>query len=146
MNQIMRLMEIPIVLDLQKKARSSLKQKSPRLFANCSVYFYGKFTTPTKEELQSIISTGQGTVLTDLPKPAKNTADMLSNSTNNLVIMDPTTTSIDDAKEIYFKTTKAPVEFSWVLDSISNYQLVDMDKYKMTTHEAPFETQNSLAY
>jgi hypothetical protein len=86
-------------------------------------------------------------VLKQAPRPLQTTQEILSKEDNCFIICDPLL-AVDKAKEIYFKTGRHPIEFNWLLDSVSCYQLLVKDKYKLALlPDHPFfETQNSLAY
>jgi hypothetical protein len=75
-----------------------------KLFQGCKFYFHGQFTNPSKEELSSLLTVGQAKILSTMPKPAKNIAEVLKERT--FVIVDPNTLQPEDIKEIYFKTAR----------------------------------------
>jgi len=126
-----------------RKGRLTLESKSQRLFYGSSFYFYGEFRTPSKEELISLVETGHGSILKQPPLPSSTVKDF---QTILHVICDPNLSS-ELATEIHLKTGRAAIDFNWILDCVSFYDILDVKQYKLEPAlENILETQNSMGY
>ena len=96
---------------------------------------------PSKDELIHLVQIGGGSSIQKV-NPLNTTKDEFT-----FVIVDNKSTTLEEARDLYFSTGRPPLDISWLLDSISYYSLVDTAKYKVAVvADVVFETQNSLAY
>ena len=89
--------------------------------------------------------TGNADVVKHLPDPPKNMSE-IAKFEKTFVIVDAKNLTQEESRVVYLKTGRWLVDFSWLLDSVSHYQILDVDKYKVEVVDSVFETQNSLAF
>ena len=133
------------------KTRMKLKTASiqRRLFYKKKFYFYGDFKAPTKDELEQLIKVGHGKVMQELPKKPQS-VKQLSKMESEYLICDPTFRNLDFG-EIYKQTGRDPINFQFILDCISKYEILDKKPYYLELSGNFLETpslctQNSLDY
>ena len=96
-------------------------------------------------DLSSLVKTGHGTVLATPPELATTTEELLGLD-RTFVIVDGKSISQEDANELYYKTGRHPIDYLWLLDSVSHFTLCNIEDYRVAVIETVFETQNSLAF
>lgn len=119
------------------------------LFEGYTFSFYGSFTSSLSlSNLQQIVTTGHATVLPDLPQFPSHTDQFIQKSNKIIVICDPENTTADVSSEIQAKCSFLPVGFAWILDCISAYEVLSVDKYRVLPNKPStfLETQQSLEF
>ncbi|ORX91892.1 hypothetical protein K493DRAFT_409078 [Basidiobolus meristosporus CBS 931.73] len=102
-----------------RRARQSIKKQEPRLFQGQQYFLAGEFKQPARDDLIMLLNAGGATVLDRWP-PA--------NNQQVRVICDNKTSM--RTKNKYREQYSCEVVFAnWVLDSISNYKLIDTLAY-----------------
>jgi len=118
------------------------------LFENLNFFFaYPKNTVlPSKKELEKLVLIAGGVLLEKAPKPPSSIQETMKSSTH--IIVDKTTCTHEQIKLLFLTTGRYPINYLWILDSISNFKVLDFELYQLNyedTH-ATFETQQSLAF
>eukprot|EP01091_Cochliopodium_minus_P010193 TRINITY_DN2656_c0_g1_i1.p1 TRINITY_DN2656_c0_g1~~TRINITY_DN2656_c0_g1_i1.p1 ORF type:complete len:1030 (+),score=414.49 TRINITY_DN2656_c0_g1_i1:260-3091(+) len=128
------------------KIRSANIQR--RLFQGKKFYFYGEFKAPSKDELELLIQVGHGKVLEDIPKKPQS-IKQLSKLDDDYLICDPSFNE-KSFSELYKQTGRDPINFQFILDCISKYEILDKKPYYLdlsSNLDAPtLATQHSLDY
>jgi len=132
-----------------QRARLSLAGGGQRLFKGYKFYLWGKFESPSKEEVSAIVFTGYGQVLPSLPLAPRSTTAMLSTEALHSVILGHPTYSHDDnaTRDVFFRTGRQPVSIYWLLDSLTHYSMLPLENYYLLQEDQsdyPLYTQNSL--
>jgi hypothetical protein len=90
---------------------------------------------------------GGGNILEKSPKPPNSLKETINSLTH--VIVNSKGCSKDHIKLLFVSTGRLPIDYLWILDSISNFKILDIDRYQLI-HEDPIhgslETQQSLAF
>eukprot|EP01117_Protostelium_nocturnum_P014420 TRINITY_DN5484_c0_g1_i1.p1 TRINITY_DN5484_c0_g1~~TRINITY_DN5484_c0_g1_i1.p1 ORF type:complete len:1040 (-),score=406.78 TRINITY_DN5484_c0_g1_i1:62-3181(-) len=132
-----------------KSRKAHEEQGNPKLFDGYSIHCYGEFGGPSSEEIEGLARLGGALSLHLLPKPPKNTSEMDKDKT--IVLCDPSSIANDEIEKIYFGSGRYAVHYSWLLDSISKYQIQVVERYQLkplgsSEEGEEFETQHSLAF
>jgi hypothetical protein len=131
-----------------KVSRELERKKRINLFENLNFFFaYPKNTIlPSKEELEKLILIAGGVLLEKAPKPPNSLQETMKSSTH--VIVDKTTCTQEQTKLLFLTTGRLPINYLWILDSISNFKVLDFELYQLNYEDihATFETQQSEAF
>ncbi len=136
-------------LGAPKKARLALRKSgSTRLFAGLRFCFGGEFALPSRADLEGIARTGGAEILSSLPTPTTNMQEYLAEVQHTYVICDREITDEAGAGEMHMVCGLVPISYHWLLDSVSNYSLLQVDSYRILPRERGrgFETQQSLEF
>jgi hypothetical protein len=122
---------------LGRNARASNKEG---IFSHLFIFLYGKFKSPnpSKPELHNLAEWGGATMLKKMPSakelitngttPRKKNATPTKSMENTVIIVenDITAQILQDVKKASGLT---PIKFTWLLDSVSRYKLLDRTIY-----------------
>ncbi|CAM6095452.1 unnamed protein product [Calypogeia fissa] len=111
-----------------QRSRARAAARGPKLLEGLSFYFFGEFTSVSKEDLQSLIVAGRGVVLHRKPV----SLEMSSNSSRGHTIVlyngdnDLTNTAAtvaEEAKSLAVNVGASAVPHNWLLDSVAACEL-----------------------
>ena len=91
----------------------------PGLFAGLKFYLYGDFDRPGRNELESLIDTGQGFLAKDVNKLPKGT----------IILCDPSVTGVFEKDAGVLAKFRPIISIVWLMDCISCYALLDQHPY-----------------
>jgi len=106
-----------------EKGRLRIENNIEGIFVGLNLYIYGNFSSPSKEDLQSLVEIGGAVILTKPPIP---TMDNL----NTFILCDPEI-SEKESKLIFKSHGLIPISYQWILDSISKYELINVSDYEI---------------
>jgi len=90
-----------------------------------------------------LINLGGGQILSDLPAKIRNTQEWLSYA--EVILCDPSKSTIDDARKVCLMTMRYLLPIQWLMDCISSYEMIDpRDSYIIPEKEPQLQTQNSI--
>jgi len=132
-----------------QKARLSLASGGQRLLKGYKFYLWGKFESPSKEEVSALVFTGYGRMIPSLPSAPLSTSDMMTTEARHTIILGHPSFSHDDSatRSVFFQCGRHPVSLSWLLDSITHYTTLPLENYYLLQEESsdyPLHTQNSM--
>ncbi|KYQ92699.1 hypothetical protein DLAC_06700 [Tieghemostelium lacteum] len=109
------------------RSRQLLHEK--RLFYGYTFYLAEEtfVSSPSLSEITSLIRQSGGIVLNGNPPNPENLQELLSPKC--VVLCHPKYTSHQQSKKIYLDTKHYPLSFKWILDSISNYEILEQELY-----------------
>jgi len=117
-----------------QKARKTLSQPgAQRLFEELSFHFSGTFVSPSpsRENLEQLVKIGKAQVLPSLPAFPTSAEQFLKTSTQVIVVCDPQNMTPEMAANVQQRCSLLPVSYHWILDSISAYELLPIERYRV---------------
>jgi len=107
-----------------KRARETLKKGGLPLFSSCRVFFLGPFSSPSKEELETLVEIGGGKVLKSISVP-----ETLNIESSEKIILVSDVRGRAERKKLTERYGLRPVTKEWVLDSIASFTVRSLDGY-----------------
>jgi len=119
----------------------------------------GQFLNPSAEELDLLLSVGGAHTSGVEQLPACSWTSgrcekvtrgdrTATEEVRRVLIVAQEATSDRDARELFLRTSLQPVDYHWILDSISHYELQELTSYLVIppNHDESLQTQHSMAF
>jgi hypothetical protein len=108
---------------------------------------YGDFQgSPSKDELIELLKVGGGEILSSVPQsdPKMNKRSLSIEFQTTKILVNEQIVNKQKGMQILTQTGITPMNYMWILDSVSAYKLIDESSYRIVDRHM-FETQNSMA-
>jgi len=113
-----------------KKSRLAHAVNPIGLMNGYSVYLYGRFTSPSRAELEHVCECAGSVLLHALPSKDVQRAEQLW---REVIIVERSQLKEEDCRSLVEQSGRSPLSVDWLLDALSHYELPPAASYRVSS-------------